>query len=185
MNQKDNQHHVVIIGGGFGGMHAAMKLRKAPVRITLLDKRNFHLFQPLLYQVATGGLSPGDIAYPIRSAVGRVPNVTVLAAEVMDISPDQKKIHFADGDLSYDSLIVATGVVNHYFGHDDWSEHAPGLKTVETRSTSGAGYSSPLKMPNGKAIPASGAPTSTSSWQEAGRQGSNYPEPFPCWPIRP
>ncbi|HET6447370.1 MAG TPA: NAD(P)/FAD-dependent oxidoreductase [candidate division Zixibacteria bacterium] len=131
MNQKDNQHHVVIIGGGFGGMHAAMKLRKAPVRITLLDKRNFHLFQPLLYQVATGGLSPGDIAYPIRSAVGRVPNVTVLAAEVMDISPDQKKIHFADGDLSYDSLIVATGVVNHYFGHDDWSEHAPGLKTVE------------------------------------------------------
>lgn len=131
MSQQDRQHHVVIVGGGFGGMHAAMKLRKAPVRITLVDKRNFHLFQPLLYQVATGGLSPGDIAYPLRTAVGRVPNITILAAEVTDISPNEKKIQFADGDLSYDTLIVATGVINHYFGHDSWAELAPALKTVE------------------------------------------------------
>jgi NADH dehydrogenase len=131
MKQNDNRHHVVIIGGGFGGLHAAMRLKKAPVRITLVDKRNFHLFQPLLYQVATGGLSPGDIAYPLRSILGRSPNVTVLAAEVTDILPDENKVLLVDGNLEYDSLILATGVVNHYFGHDEWSEPAPGLKTVE------------------------------------------------------
>jgi NADH dehydrogenase len=131
MTEKDGRHHVVIIGGGFGGLHAATRLKKAPVRITLIDKRNFHLFQPLLYQVATGGLSPGDIAYPLRSVLGRAPNVTILAAEATDIMPDEKKILLVDGDLQYDSLILATGVVNHYFGHDEWAEPAPGLKTVE------------------------------------------------------
>jgi NADH dehydrogenase len=129
--ESDERHHVVIVGGGFGGLHAAMKLRKAPVRITLVDKRNFHLFQPLLYQVATGGLSPGDIAYPLRSVLGRSPNVTILAAEVSDVLPEERKIVLTDGELHYDSLILATGVVNHYFGHEDWAEAAPGLKTVE------------------------------------------------------
>jgi NADH dehydrogenase len=131
MTDKDERHHVVILGGGFGGLHAAMKLKKAAVRITLIDKRNFHLFQPLLYQVATGGLSPGDIAYPLRSVLGKAPNVTILAAKVTDILPDENRILLVDGDLEYDSLILATGVVNHYFGHDDWAEAAPALKTVE------------------------------------------------------
>ncbi len=124
-------HKVVIIGGGFGGLYAANKLKKAKVQVTLVDKRNFHLFQPLLYQVATGGLSPGDIAYPIRSAIGKAANTSVVAAEVTGVLPDQKKVLLRDGELTYDSLIIATGVTHHYFGHDEWEEQAPGLKTVE------------------------------------------------------
>jgi NADH dehydrogenase len=131
LDNNDNRHHIVIVGGGFGGLYAANKLKKAPVRVTLVDKRNFHLFQPLLYQVATGSLSPGDIAYPIRSVLDRAENTKVLAAEVTDILPDQKKVYLHDGELSYDTLIVATGVSHHYFGHDEWEESAPGLKTVE------------------------------------------------------
>jgi NADH dehydrogenase len=131
MNGTDERHHVVIIGGGFGGLNAARALRRVPVRVTLLDKRNFHLFQPLLYQVATGGLSPGDIAYPLRAALGRQKNVEVLAAEAMDIVPDERKVVLRDGELGYDSLIVATGAENYYFGNDQWIGAAPGLKTVE------------------------------------------------------
>jgi len=129
--ENDSRHHVVIIGGGFGGLYAAMKLRKAPVRVTLVDRRNFHLFQPLLYQVATGGLSPGDIAYPLRSVLGKSPNITILAAEVVDFQPDKRKVYLVDDELRYDSLIVATGVVNFYFGNDSWSESAPALKSIE------------------------------------------------------
>jgi NADH dehydrogenase len=124
-------HHVVIIGGGFGGLYAAKALGGAPVKVTLLDKRNFHLFQPLLYQVATGGLSPGDIASPLRSVLSRQKNTTVLAAEVIDLDPAQRRVILRDGELSYDTLIVATGASHHYFGHDEWQEAAPGLKTVE------------------------------------------------------
>ena len=131
MIENDGWHQVVIIGGGFGGLYAAMKLRKAPVRVTLVDKRNFHLFQPLLYQVATGGLSPGDIAYPLRSALGKTPNMTILAAEVVDFEPKERKILLVDDELHYDSLIVATGVVNFYFGNDRWSGSAPALKSIE------------------------------------------------------
>ena len=131
MIEKDDRHHVVIIGGGFGGLYAAMKLRKAAVRVTLVDKRNFHLFQPLLYQVATGGLSPGDIAYPLRSALGKSPNITILAAEVVDFLPDERTVLLVDGQLQYDSLIVATGVDNFYFGNDSWSDSAPALKSIE------------------------------------------------------
>lgn len=126
-----DKHHVVIIGGGFGGLNAAKALKRKPVRVTLLDRRNFHLFQPLLYQVATGGLSPGDIAYPLRSALASAPNVVVLAAEVVDILPDERRVVLSDGELAYDSLIVATGVTHHYFGHEAWASAAPGLKTVE------------------------------------------------------
>ena len=129
--QVDDRHHVVIIGGGFGGLNAAKALRNKPLRVTLVDKRNFHLFQPLLYQVATGGLSPGDIAYPLRAAVHKSANIRVLAAEVIDILPDQRQVVFVDGQLGYDSLIVATGAANHYFGNDHWADLAPGLKTVE------------------------------------------------------
>lgn len=131
MNEREKEHHVVIIGGGFGGLNAAKALKRKPVRVTLLDKRNFHLFQPLLYQVATGGLSPGDIAYPLRSALASAPNIEVLAAEVVDILPDERRIILSDGQLDYDSLIVATGVTHHYFGHEAWANTAPGLKTVE------------------------------------------------------
>jgi NADH dehydrogenase len=99
-----------------------------------VDKRNFHLFQPLLYQVATGGLSPGDIAYPLRSALGKTPNMTILAAEVVDFLPDERKVLLVDGQLQYDSLIVATGVENFYFGNDIWSETAPALKSIDRRS---------------------------------------------------
>jgi len=123
-------HQVVIVGGGFGGLYAAKALRPVPVEVTLVDKRNFHLFQPLLYQVATGGISPGDIASPLRAVLHRQKNTRVIAAEVVDIWPDQKKVILSDGELSYDSLIVATGVMTYYFGND-WEEDAPGLKTVE------------------------------------------------------
>lgn len=124
-------HHLVIVGGGFGGLYAAKALKRAPVRVTLVDKRNFHLFQPLLYQVATGGLSPGDIASPLRAVLGRHKNTSVLKAEVVDIDPVQRQVLLRDGRLSYDTLIVATGASHHYFGHDEWAEVAPGLKTVE------------------------------------------------------
>src|SRR5574342_518903 len=124
-------HRVVIVGGGFGGLYAAKALRYAPVKVTLVDKRNFHLFQPLLYQVATGGLSPGDIASPLRAVLSRHQNTSVLRAEVMDVDPIRQKVVLRDGELDYDTLIVATGSSHHYFGHEEWSEVAPGLKTVE------------------------------------------------------
>lgn len=125
-------HRVVIVGGGFGGLNAAQFLRKAPVEVTLLDKRNFHLFQPLLYQVATGGLSPANIAAPLRSIFKRQRNVRVLMAEVVGFDLASRCVKLAEGDdLPFDSLILAAGTSHNYFGHDDWAEQAPGLKTVE------------------------------------------------------
>ncbi|MEW5987074.1 MAG: NAD(P)/FAD-dependent oxidoreductase [Chloroflexota bacterium] len=124
-------HHVVIIGGGFGGLYAAKALRRAPVQVTLVDKRNFHLFQPLLYQVATGGISPGNIATALRHILRRHQQTRTLAAEVVDILPDQRRLILSDGELTYDTLIVATGVHHHYFGRDEWAGRAPGLKTIE------------------------------------------------------
>jgi NADH:quinone reductase (non-electrogenic) len=124
-------HHVVIIGGGFGGLYAAKALRGAPVRVTLVDRRNFHLFQPLLYQVATGGLSAGDISYPLRSIFQHAPHFSVIMAEVTDIDVAQRTILLRDGRLRYDTLIVAPGSTHQYFGHDDWATYAPALKTLE------------------------------------------------------
>lgn len=127
------QHRVVIIGGGFGGLYAAQQLgRSTNLQVTLIDKRNFHLFQPLLYQVAMGGLSPGDIASPLRGVLSRQQNTEVLMAEVVDIDPQTKTVSLKqDGDVTYDTLIVATGMSHFYFGRDDWADVAPGLKTVE------------------------------------------------------
>ncbi|NEQ27103.1 MAG: NAD(P)/FAD-dependent oxidoreductase [Microcoleus sp. SIO2G3] len=125
------RHRVVIVGGGFGGLYAAKALGRAPVDVTLIDKRNFHLFQPLLYQVATGGLSAGDISSPIRAVLSRHRNVKVLMDEVTTIDADAKRVLLQNGELPYDTLIVATGVSHHYFGNDDWAAIAPGLKTVE------------------------------------------------------
>ncbi|MBW4640163.1 MAG: NAD(P)/FAD-dependent oxidoreductase [Gloeocapsa sp. UFS-A4-WI-NPMV-4B04] len=133
VNAVENQssHHVVIIGGGFGGLYAAKSLGKVGVDVTLIDKRNFHLFQPLLYQVATGTLSPADISSPLRSVLNRSKNTKVLMGEVIDIDPHQQKVILPNEELTYDSLIVATGVSHHYFGNDEWETVAPGLKTVE------------------------------------------------------
>jgi len=124
--------HVVIVGGGFGGLWAARALKRAPVRITLLDRGNHHLFQPLLYQVATAGLSAPNIAAPLRHILRRQTNVTVLMGEVADVAPDAKRLRLADGrTLEYDTLLLATGATHAYFGHDDWAPHAPGLKTLD------------------------------------------------------
>jgi NADH dehydrogenase len=121
----------VISGGGFGGLYAAKSLRRAPVDVTLIDRRNFHLFQPLLYQVATGGLSPGDIASPLRGVLNRQKNATVVLGEVTGIDRMKRQVILADRRIPYDTLIVATGTENHYFGHDDWQAVAPGLKGIE------------------------------------------------------
>ena len=130
--QTPGKHQVVIIGGGFGGLYAAQQLGRADVEVTLIDKRNFHLFQPLLYQVATGGLSPGDIASPLRGVLSAQKNTRVLMGEVTNIEPDGQMVTLKDGrTLAYDSLIVATGMSHFYFGRDDWAEVAPGLKTIE------------------------------------------------------
>src|SRR6266404_3582956 len=123
---------VVIIGGGFGGLYAALSFRRVPFNVTLVDRRNFHLFQPLLYQVATGGLSPANIAAPLRAILKRQANARVLLAEVTGIDVENRRVLMRDGDaLPYDTLLVAAGARHHYFGHPDWEQSAPGLKTVE------------------------------------------------------
>jgi NADH dehydrogenase len=125
-------HRVVIAGGGFGGLNAARSLKRAPVEVTLIDRRNFHLFQPLLYQVATGALSPGEIASPLRYVVNRQKNTRVVLGEVDDLNVYAREVILKDGSrVPYDSLIVATGSTHSYFGHPEWAKLAPGLKTVE------------------------------------------------------
>jgi len=124
--------HVVIVGGGFGGLAAARELARAPVRITLIDRTNHHTFQPLLYQVAMAGLSPADIAQPIRAIVHGQANVTVLMAEALRVDLDMRRVHLYDGGtLEWDYLILACGAETSYFGHDDWAAAAPGLKSLE------------------------------------------------------
>jgi NADH dehydrogenase len=122
---------VVIIGGGFGGLYAAQALAHAPVDVTLIDRRNYHLFQPLLYQVATAALNPSDIAYPIRSILRKQRNVEVFLAEAERIDVARKVVTLAFGEVAYDYLIVATGATHSYFGHDAWEKPAPGLKSIE------------------------------------------------------
>jgi NADH:ubiquinone reductase (H+-translocating) len=131
MSQMDRLPHVVIVGGGFGGLHAARRLKHAPVRVTLVDRRNFHLFQPLLYQVATGALSPANIAAPLRAILKRQKNTQVLLAEVTDIDLARRHLLLSDDAIDYDYLILAAGARDNYFGHDEWEIYAPGLKTVE------------------------------------------------------
>jgi NADH:ubiquinone reductase (H+-translocating) len=125
------RQRVVILGGGFGGLSAARKLKNAPVDVTLIDRCNFHLFQPLLYQVATGSLSPANISGPLRQVLKHNKNTTVLLGEAIDIDPANHQVILSDGAIGYDTLIVATGSSHQYFGHDDWEKFAPGLKTVE------------------------------------------------------
>src|SRR5215468_5122606 len=120
---EDINHRVVIIGGGFGGLMAAYGFHRRPVDVTLLDRRNFHLFQPLLYQVATGGLSPANIAAPLRSVLKRQKNTRVLLAEVAGFDLAGRRVLLADGAVPYDSLIVAAGARHHYFGHPEWEAY--------------------------------------------------------------
>jgi NADH dehydrogenase len=128
----DGRPHVVIVGGGFGGLTAARSLASAPVRITIVDRSNHHTFQPLLYQVAMAGLSPAEIAQPIRSILQRQSNATVYMAEVDRIDLEGRKVHLADGEvLSWDFLILACGAATSYFGHDEWGRASPGLKTLQ------------------------------------------------------
>jgi NADH dehydrogenase len=135
-------HRVVVVGGGFGGLQAALKLRRAPVEVTLVDRRNFHLFQPLTYQVATGALSPGEIAYPLRAIFKRHRNVRVLLAEVVDFDLEAHVVHLrpaggipTPSSIPYDTLIVAGGSRYSYFGHDEWSRHAAEVKSLESALT--------------------------------------------------
>src|ERR1700686_318312 len=125
-------HRVIVLGGGFGGLSAVRRLKRAPVEVILIDRRNFHLFQPLMYQIATGSLSPGEIAAPLRGVLSRQKNTQVLLGEVSDIDPAAKKIQLLDGAIfDYDSLIVAPGSQTSYYGNDSWREWAPSLKSVE------------------------------------------------------
>src|SRR5262249_45433587 len=124
-------HRVVVIGGGFGGLHATPCLKHAPVMVTLIDRRNFHLFQPLLYQVATGWLSPANIAATLRSILKHHENTHVLLAEVVGIDVTRRHVLLDKGSLTYDTLIVAAGSRHHYFGSHHWEPFAPGLKTIE------------------------------------------------------
>jgi NADH dehydrogenase len=125
------EHRVVIVGGGFGGLNAARALRRAPVRVTLIDRRNFHLFQPLLYQVATGGLSPANIAAPLRWIVERQENCEVLLGEVHEFDVPNRLVLVNGTQIKYDTLIVAAGARHSYFGHPEWEAYAPGLKSIE------------------------------------------------------
>lgn len=129
--ESQPMHRVVIVGGGFGGLYTAKALGRAPVEVTLIDKRNFHLFQPLLYQVATGTLSPADISSPLRGILSDSKNTQVLMDEVTDLDPEKQTITLKGEELAYDTLVVATGVSHHYFGNDHWKQTAPGLKTIE------------------------------------------------------
>jgi NADH:quinone reductase (non-electrogenic) len=126
-----NTPNVVIIGAGFAGLYAAREFCNEAVHVTILDRSNHHLFQPLLYQVATAGLSPGDIAQPVRHVVRKCRNIDVLLAEVEKIDVAAKTVYYFGGQISYDFLIVATGATHAYFGHEDWTQIAPGLKTLE------------------------------------------------------
>ena len=125
------RQRVVILGGGFGGLSAARRLKGVPVDVTLIDRCNYHLFQPLLYQVATGSLSPANISGPLRQVLKRHKNVTVLLGEAIDIDSANRRVVLSDGVVGYDTLVVATGSSHQYFGHDEWEQYAPGLKTIE------------------------------------------------------
>ena len=148
---------VVIVGGGFGGLYAARALRGTAVHVTIVDRRNHHLFQPLLYQVATAALNPADIAAPIRSVLRGRRNVAVLLAEAVGVDLAAKKLVLADGELPYDYLVLATGATHSYFGHDEWAPFAPGLKTHRGRARDPAPRPARLRDGRARADPSTAA----------------------------
>ena len=123
--------HIVVIGGGFGGLEAVKRLRKVPARVTLIDRNNYHLFQPLLYQVGTGGLSPANISTPLRAILGKQRNCQFVLGDVTDIDAKGRRVTLHEGEIDFDFLIVAAGATNNYFGHDHWGDHSTGLKSLE------------------------------------------------------
>ena len=127
---KDCPPKVVIVGAGFGGLFAAKALSRVPADVILVDRHNYHLFQPLLYQVATAGLAPSDIAWPIRSILTRQRNVSVLLGDVQSVDMDKRLVNFKDERIEFDYLVLATGARHSYFGNDEWSHSAPGLKSI-------------------------------------------------------
>lgn len=135
MNAQSNQPHVVIIGAGFGGLSAARKLAKAPVQVTVIDRDNYHLFQPMLYQVATAGLSPDDIATPVRAILRKVANTEVLMEEVTGIDAQSQHVQTRQQSIPFDYLVVAAGASSNYFGHPEWEQYAPGIKTLDDAVT--------------------------------------------------
>jgi NADH dehydrogenase len=130
-NEPSKRPHAVIVGAGFGGLEVAKKLAGEDVRVTVIDRTNHHLFQPLLYQVATAALSPADIAAPVRAVLSKCKNVEVMLAEVQSVDVDGKKVKMTDGEVGYDFLVLATGARHSYFGHPEWERLAPGLKSLE------------------------------------------------------
>src|SRR6266513_5367525 len=130
MNEQQKPR-IIIVGAGFGGLEAAKKLACEDVRVTVIDRANYHLFQPLLYQVATAALSPADIAAPVRAVLSKCKNVEVILAEVQSVDVAAKKVKMTDMEIGYDFLILATGARHSYFGHDEWEKLAPGLKSLE------------------------------------------------------
>jgi len=134
--QGEDRHHVVVVGAGFGGLETVYRLAGAPVRITLIDRRNHHLFQPLLYQVATASLATSEIAWPIRHLLRKRKEIATLLASVENIDKEGRRVLLDDSStVSYDTLVLATGARHAYFGHDDWEPFAPGLKTLEDATT--------------------------------------------------
>src|SRR6476646_4374886 len=129
-NASTGKPHVVIVGAGFGGLEAAKKLGREDVRVTVIDRTNYYLFQPLLYQVATAALSPADIAAPVRAILSKYKNIQVILAEVQSVDVYGKKVHMVDGELAYDYLILATGARHSYCSHLEWEKLAPGLKSM-------------------------------------------------------
>src|SRR5579884_4286744 len=132
--KRENRHqqpHVVIVGGGFGGLQTALQLGKAPVRVTVIDRMNHHIFQPLLYQVATSTLSPGEISMPIRHVLKKQHNTQVILGEVTGIDTQARRVLLGEHAIPYDYLVLATGAHENYFKHDTWREYAPGLKSIE------------------------------------------------------
>ncbi len=134
-NDQTSLPHVVIIGAGFGGLQAARALGNAPVKVTVIDRTNHHLFQPLLYQVATAALSPADISSPVRHILRKQKNTNVLLAEVTGIDTENKRVLMHDKSIAYDYLVIATGARENYFGHNEWRQVAPGLKSIEDATT--------------------------------------------------
>ena len=172
MSDSSKPHRVVIIGGGFAGLYAAIRLRRTNAQVTLIDRRNFHLFQPLLYQVATGGLSPANIASPLRSVLRKQTNTEVMLAEVVDFDLSQRKLIFRDEHLpplEYDSLIVATGSEFNYFGHDNWQPLGRGSNGWKTRRRFAAACSMPSSVRSLKPMTSDSVLCSPSSWSAAVR----------------